>query len=99
MYHVNAYYDVIDDFITIYNNLKMALVSLIYIINDVIMCSDVKHFPLFISKQNFIYSATILDINEDYLLKTGEVITFCNGIIYYETPCMFFKTISGIDVH
>ena len=46
MFHVNAYYDVIDDFITIYNNLKMALVSLIYIINDVIMCSDVKHFPV-----------------------------------------------------
>ena len=37
MNYVNAYYDVIDDFITIYNYLKMALSSLIYIINDVIM--------------------------------------------------------------
>ena len=46
MYNVNAYYDVIDDFITIYNNLKMALVSLIYIINDVIMRSDVKNSPV-----------------------------------------------------
>ena len=46
MYNVNAYHGVIDDFITIYNNLKMALVSMIYMINDVIMCSDVKHFPV-----------------------------------------------------
>ena len=46
MYNVNAYYDVIEDFITIYNYLKMALSSLIYILNDVIMCSDVKHFPV-----------------------------------------------------
>ena len=41
MYNVNAYYDVIDGFITIYNYLKMALSSLTYI-----MCSDVKHFPV-----------------------------------------------------
>ena len=40
MYNINAYYDVIDDFITIYNYLKMALSSLIYIMYDVIMCSD-----------------------------------------------------------
>ena len=46
MYNVNAYYDVIGDFITIYNYLKMALSSLLHIINDVIMCSDVKHFPV-----------------------------------------------------
>ena len=46
MYNVNAYYHVIDDFLTIYNNLKTALSSLIYIRNDVILCSDVKHFPV-----------------------------------------------------
>ena len=46
MYNVNAYYDVIDEFITIYNYIKMALSSLIYIINDVIMCSDVKRIPI-----------------------------------------------------
>ena len=46
MYNVNAYYDVIDDFITIYNYFIMALSASIYIINDVIMCSDVKHFPV-----------------------------------------------------
>ena len=46
MYNVNAYYDVIDGFITIYNYFKMALSSLLYIINDVIMYSDVKHFPV-----------------------------------------------------
>ena len=46
MYNVNAYYDVIDDFITTYNNHKMALASLIYKINDVIMCSDVKYIPV-----------------------------------------------------
>ena len=44
IYNVNAYYDFIDDFITIENNPKMALSSLIYILNDVIICSDVKHF-------------------------------------------------------
>ena len=31
MYYVNAYYDVIDDFITIFNFLEMALSSMIYI--------------------------------------------------------------------
>ena len=31
----------------------MALSSLIYIINDVILCSDVNIFPLFISKHKF----------------------------------------------
>ena len=30
MCHVNAYYDAIDDFITIYDFLKMALPSMIY---------------------------------------------------------------------
>ena len=40
----NAYNDVIDDFIAIYSVLEMALSSMIYIINDAIMCS----FPLFI---------------------------------------------------
>ena len=44
-YYVNAYYDVIDDFITIYIFLVMALSSMIYIINDVIMCSNMIHFP------------------------------------------------------
>ena len=53
MYNVNAYYDLIYDFITIYNYLEMALSSLIYIINDVIMCSDVSIFPLFISQHKF----------------------------------------------
>ena len=46
MYNANAYYDVIDDFITIYNYFIMALSALIYIIDDVIMCSDAKHFPV-----------------------------------------------------
>ena len=31
MYYVNAYYDVIDDFINIYNFLEMAFSSMIYI--------------------------------------------------------------------
>ena len=53
MYNLNAFYDVIDDFVTIYNHLKMALSSLIHIINDVIMCSDVNIFPLFISQHKF----------------------------------------------
>ena len=33
------------------------------------------------------YSTTIWDIHEDYLLQIGKVIAFCNGIIYYGTPC------------
>ena len=45
MYYVNASYDVIDDFITIYIFLEIALSSMIYIINDVIMCSIMIHFP------------------------------------------------------
>ena len=46
MYNVNAHYDVIEYFITIYNYLKMALSLMIYIINDLIMGSDVKQFPV-----------------------------------------------------
>ena len=34
---------------TIYKVLKMALSSMIYIIHDVIMCSNIIHFPVFIS--------------------------------------------------
>ena len=37
MYYVNAYYDVIYDYKTIYNFLEIVLSSMIYIINDVIM--------------------------------------------------------------
>ena len=44
-YYVNAYYDVIDDFITIYIFIEMALCSMMYIINDVIMSSNITHFP------------------------------------------------------
>ena len=49
MYYVNAYYDVIDEFITVYNFLNMALSSMLYVINDVISqfrCSKIIHFPL-----------------------------------------------------
>ena len=46
IYYVNAYYDVIDVFITIYNFFEIALSSMIYKVNDVIMCSDVIHFPV-----------------------------------------------------
>ena len=45
MYYFDAYYDVID-FIAIYNVLEMALSSMLYIINDVIMCSSIIHFPV-----------------------------------------------------
>ena len=44
MYYVNAYYDVIIDIITVYNFLEMALYSMLYIINDVIMCSNIIYF-------------------------------------------------------
>ena len=44
MYYVSAYYDVIEVYITIYNFLEMALSSMIYMINDVIMCSNIIHF-------------------------------------------------------
>ena len=53
MYNFNVFYDVIAEFVTIYNYLKMALSSLIHIINDVIMCSDVSIFQLFISQHKF----------------------------------------------
>ena len=46
MYYVNAYFDFIDDVIAISNFLEMALYSMLYIINDVIMCSNVIHFPV-----------------------------------------------------
>ena len=46
LYYANAYYDVIDDFITMYNFLEMAHSSMIHIINDVIMCSKIIHFPV-----------------------------------------------------
>ena len=44
MYYFNAYYDVID-FIALNNVLEMALSSMLYIINDVIMCSRIIYFP------------------------------------------------------
>ena len=53
MYNVNVYYALSYDLITVYIYLKTALSSLIYIINDVIMCSDVNIFPLFISHHKF----------------------------------------------
>ena len=37
-------------------------------------------FPLSILNIKFNYSATILDINEDYPLKRGEAIAFLIGI-------------------
>ena len=40
MFYFNAYYDVIE-FIAIYNVLEMALSSMLYVINDVIMCSSI----------------------------------------------------------
>ena len=46
MFNSNAYYDVIDHFIAIYNVLEMALSSMLYIINDVIMCSSIIYFPV-----------------------------------------------------
>ena len=46
IYYVSAYYNVIDVFITIYNFLEMVLSSMIYIINDVMMCSNIIHFPV-----------------------------------------------------
>ena len=45
MYYLNAYYDVID-IIAIYNVMEMALSSMLYIINDVIMCSSIIYFPV-----------------------------------------------------
>ena len=35
------------DFIAIYNVFQMGLSSMLYIINDVIMCSTIIHFPVF----------------------------------------------------
>ena len=34
------------DFIVIYNVFEMVLSSMLYIINDVIMCSSIIHFPV-----------------------------------------------------
>ena len=45
MDYFNAYYDVID-FITFYNVLEMALSSMLFIINDVVMCSSKIYFPV-----------------------------------------------------
>ena len=42
----NAYYDVIDDFIAIYNIMEMALSSMLYIVNDVILCRSIIYFPV-----------------------------------------------------
>ena len=47
MYYVNAYGDVMDDFITIQYFLKIAL---LYIINVIMMCSNMI---LFFSKHKF----------------------------------------------
>ena len=91
MLYLIAYYDVIDDFMTIHNFLKTMFLSIIYIINDVIVYCIIIHFPVILCLNiNSIYSATIYDMNEDYLLKICEVITFCNDIIYYETLSVLY---------
>ena len=60
----------------------------VYIKNDVMMCSKHNTFSsYFFLNIHFIYPATIQGINEDYLLKIGEVMTFCNGHIYYGSSC------------
>ena len=60
MYYDYAYYNVIDNFITIHNFLKIALSSILYIINDVIMCSNIMHFPISLFLYiNLINSATL----------------------------------------
>ena len=41
---MHNYNDAIDDFITIHNFVKIALSSIIYVINDVIMCSNIIYF-------------------------------------------------------
>ena len=56
MYYFNAYDDVIDDFITIYNFLEMALSSMIYIIN--VQKHDTLSRYFFLSI-NFIYLTII----------------------------------------
>ena len=38
---------IINDFIAIYSILEIAIYSMLNMINDVIMCSNVIHFPLF----------------------------------------------------
>ena len=94
MYYENAYYDVINDFIAIYNVIEMVPSSMLYIINDVIMSSNIqcnKFSRYLFLIMNLIYSAKIQDINENYLLKIGQVITFCNGHIYYGSPCITVK--------
>ena len=67
----------------------MALSSILFIINDVIMCSNIIHFPViyFLTYISFIQLQFLKGTNEDYLLKIGEVITFCNGPKYYGSPC------------
>ena len=56
MYYFNAYNDVIDDFIAIYKVLEMALTSMLYIINDVIICISIIYFPViyFLTSISFI---------------------------------------------
>ena len=46
MYYAIAYYHAIDEFTTIYNFLEMALSSMIYITNDIIMRNNIIHFPV-----------------------------------------------------
>ena len=36
-------------------------------------------------------TAAIWDIKESYLLMIDKVIAFCNGILYYGTPCITFE--------
>ena len=58
MYHVYVYNDVIDDFITINDFLKVTPTSIKYIINDV-MCRNIIQYRYLFLNTNLIYLAAI----------------------------------------
>ena len=52
--------------------------------NDVLICIDIIHFPVIFLKHKFqLFSYNLKDINEDYPLKSGDVIAFLNDTIYH----------------
>ena len=92
MYYVNAYHDIIHWWI--YNYLQFPWNGTFFY--DILVYNKWRHnmqwhnifSRYFFLNMNFIFPTTIKDINEEYLLKIGEVIiTFCNGNIYYGSPC------------
>ena len=101
VYYVTAHYDVIY-YIHIYHRSKRHFEEIVdsdKVINDVIICIDIIHFPVIFSKHKFqLFIYNLRYINEDDLLKSGEVIVFLNDSIYTNGQTKGYRIVYHISL-